>query len=98
MEIHPLLIFPNYLKLAVYEFPCQQNHGTYAESKNKGDGSFKAKPFEIQNMTHGGKKKKKKIKKITEFNYLIDVDKAKGRKDGRAQHLRTHNGSRVDTY
>lgn len=45
-----------------------------------------------------GKKKKKKIKKITEFNYLIDVDKAKGRKDGRAQHLRTHNGSRVDTY
>lgn len=46
----------------------------------------------------GKKKKEKKFKKITEFNYLIDVNKAKGRKDGRAQHLRTHNGSRVDTY
>lgn len=58
--IHSLLIFPNYLKLAAFEFSCQQNHGMYEENKNKNDGCFKTKSFEIQNIVFEEIKKKKR--------------------------------------
>ena len=35
----------------------------YEENKNKGDGCFKAKSFEIQNIVFGEIKKKKKKRK-----------------------------------
>lgn len=50
------------MKLAMYEFPCQQNHWTYAKSRNKeGDSTFKAKPFEIQIIICGEKNKNHSI-------------------------------------
>lgn len=70
LEIHSLLIFPNYLKLAAFEFSCQQNRGTYEENKNKSDGCFKAISFEIQNIIFGEIKKKSKQNLTTLEKYI----------------------------
>lgn len=63
-------------------FPASKIVEHMQKSKNKeGDSSFKAKPFEIQ-IIICGERKKNPQKKITVLNYPVDGEVEKGREDG----------------